>query len=115
VVEEPPPEPTRVEEAPNEQSGKAATTEECVDSNCPEQHTSMDWDLLNLLFEIRKVLEDQVFRMARLEQRLDMFFAAHSRATPKKQRPTCARVYALPARWKHSAMVDDTHQGSEVI
>jgi hypothetical protein len=115
VVEEPPPEPTREAEAPNEQGGRAATTEERVDNNRPEQQTSTDWDYLNLLFEMRKLLEDQVFRMARLEQRLDMFFAAHSRATPKKQCPTCARVYAFPARWKHSATVDDTHPGSEVI
>lgn len=115
VVEEPPPEPTRDEEAPNEQRGKAATIEERVDSNHPEQQASRDWDYLNLLFEMRKLIEDQVFRMARLEQRLDMFFVAHSRATPKKQCPTCARVYAFPARWKHSATIDDTHPGSEII
>jgi hypothetical protein len=115
VVEEPPPEPTKEEEAPNRQSDKAATTEEREDNHHAEKHPSMDWDLLNLLFEIKQQLEDQVFRMTRLEQRLDMFFAAHSRATPKKQCPTCARVYAFPARWKHSAMVSDTHQGPEVI
>jgi hypothetical protein len=114
VEEEAPPEPTREAEGHNAQGAKAATSEEFVDSNRPEQPPSMDWDYLNLLFEMRNLLEDQVFRIARLEQRLDMFFAAHSRATPKKQCPTCARAYSFPARWKHSA-VDDTHPGSEVI
>jgi hypothetical protein len=58
VVEELPPELTRAEEIHNEQRGKEATTEERTDNNCPEQHTSEDWDLLSLLFEIRKLLED---------------------------------------------------------
>jgi hypothetical protein len=85
VVEELPPEFTRAAEVRNDQNEKEATTEERADTNCPEQHNSVDWDLLSLLFEIRKLLDDQVFRMARLEQRLDMFYAAHSRAAPKKQ------------------------------
>jgi hypothetical protein len=114
VEEEPPPEPTREAEGHNAQGGRAATSEERMDSNRPEQQPSTDWDYLNLLFEMRNLLEDQVFRIARLEQRLDMFFAAHSRATPKKQCPTCARAYSFPARWKHSA-VDDTHPGSKVL
>jgi hypothetical protein len=115
VVEELPPELTQAAEVRKEQSGNEAAPEERADTNFPEQHTSVDWDLLSLLFEIRKLLGDQVFHMARLEKRIDMFYAAHSRATPKKQCPTCARVYAFPARWRHSAMGDDTPQGSEVI
>jgi hypothetical protein len=37
-----------------------------------------------------------------MDHRLDMFFAAHSRASTKKQCPTCARPYSFPARWKHA-------------
>jgi hypothetical protein len=54
IVEEQPPEPTRAAESPNEQSAKAATTEERKDNNHAEQHTSKDWDLLNLLFKVRQ-------------------------------------------------------------
>jgi hypothetical protein len=79
-----------------------------------EQPPLVDASYINLIFDMRNLVEDQIFRMARLEQRLDMFFAAHSRATPKKQCPTCARPYAFPARWRHTA-VDDTHPGSEVL
>jgi hypothetical protein len=115
VVEELPPEPTQTAATCNEQDGNAAAPEERADTNGPERHASGDWDLLSLLFEVRQLLGDQVFRMARLEQRIDMFYAAHSRAAQKKQCPTCARVYAFPARWRHAALDDDTHQGSEVI
>lgn len=106
VEEEAPPEPTRGAARYKTQGVTAATS--------PEQPPSVDGGYLNLIFDMRNLLEDQVFRIARLEQRLDMFFAAHSRATPKKQCPTCARAYAFPARWRHTA-VDDTHPGSEVI
>jgi len=70
-------------------------------------------DYLSLLFEVRHLLADQVFRIERLEQRMDLFFAARSRATPKKQCPTCARVYVFPARWRHTEAADAL-LGSEV-
>jgi hypothetical protein len=114
VEEEVPPEPTRGAEGHKTQEAKAATSEEFMDSHRPEQPPSVDWGYLNLVFEMRNLLEDQVFCIARLEQRLNMFFAAHSRATPKKQCPTCSRAYSFLARWRHSA-VDDNHPGSEVI
>lgn len=100
VEEEPPPEATR-----NDQGSHAATE--------PAQPPSPCMDHLNLLFDVRNLLEDQVFRIERLEQRIDLFFAAHSRATPKKQCPTCARAYAFPARWRHTEAAEAL-LGSEV-
>jgi hypothetical protein len=109
VEEEAPPEPTKEAEEPGRarhrhrtQEAEAATSEEFMDSHRPEQPPSVDWGYLNLVFEIRNKLEDQIFRLARMDQRLDMFFAAHSRASSKKQCPTCARAYSFPARWRHS-------------
>jgi hypothetical protein len=105
VEEEAPPEPTRVDTGDKEHGATADTSQ--------AQPPSADGGYLSLIFDVRNLLEDQVFRIVRLEQRLDMFFAAHSRATPKKQCPTCARAYAFPARWRHTEAVD-THPGSEV-
>jgi hypothetical protein len=102
VEEEVPPDATR---------GAAGYQKQGADM---EQPPLVDASYINLIFDMRNLIEDQNFRMARLEQRLDMFYAAHSRATPKKQCPTCARPYAFPARWRHTA-VDDTHPGSEVF
>jgi hypothetical protein len=106
VEEEVPPEATRGAEG-HQKKGKAPATS-------PGQTPSADEGYINLIFDVRHLLEDQVFRIAILEQRLDMFFAAHSRATPKKQCPTCGRAYAFPARWRHTEAAD-TLPGSEVL
>jgi hypothetical protein len=105
VEEEVPPEPTRADTEDNEHGATADNTQ--------AQPPSADGGYLNLIFEMRNLLDDQTFRIVRLEQRLDMFFAAHSRATPKKQCPTCARAYAFLARWRHT-VDNDTPTGSEV-
>jgi hypothetical protein len=105
VEEEAPPEPTRNDKRSHAPEGMAATS--------PTQPPSPCVDHLSLLFDVRNLLEDQVFRIERLEQRIDLFFAAHSRATPKKQCPTCARAYAFPARWRHTEAADAL-LGSEV-
>jgi hypothetical protein len=97
---------------PPEQTRKATEHGATADTT-QAQPPSVDGGYLNLIFEVRNLLEDQTFRIVRLEQRLDMFFAAHSRATPKKQCPTCARAYAFPARWRHT-VDNDTPTGSEV-
>jgi hypothetical protein len=72
---------------PNERSGQ-------------DQERSTNWDYLGLIFEIRSLMGDHNFRLARIEQRMDMYFAAHSRTHPRRQCPTCARAYAFPAGWK---------------
>jgi hypothetical protein len=105
VEEEAPPEPTRLDPATHAPEARGDTSP----TQPPPPHT----DYLSLLFDVRHLLADQVFRIERLEQRLDLFFAAHSRATPKKQCPTCARAYVFPARWRHTEAADAL-LGSEV-
>jgi hypothetical protein len=90
IEEEPPSEPTRPDQG-------EPTAKEDTDPAHPAAG-----DSLSLIFDVRHLLDDLVFRMERLEQRMDLFFAAHSRATQKKQCPTCARPYAFPARWRHT-------------
>jgi hypothetical protein len=53
---------------------------------------------LNLIFEVRSMVDDQIFRAVRVNQRLDMLYAAYSSATPRRQCPTCAQLYAIPVR-----------------
>jgi hypothetical protein len=108
VVEEAPPEPTKENtEAEQERHqhrarvADAAVSEESREIHRWEQPSAEDWGYLNLLFEIRSKLDDQAFRLERMDQRLDMFFAAHSRALSKKQCPTCACPYSFPAIWRH--------------
>jgi len=105
IEEEVPPALTEEDRADNARGATADSTS--------AQPLSVEGGYLNLIFEVRNLLADQTFRIERLEQRLDMFFAAHSRATQKKQCPTCARAYAFPTRWRHT-MDNDTPTGSEV-
>ena len=51
---------------------------------------------LNLVFEVRSLVEDQIFRAVRVSQRLDMLYAAYSKAAPRRQCPTCAQPYVIP-------------------
>ena len=105
IAEEPPPEPTRPDHGEHRQKANAGTN--------PAQSHPAAGDYLSLIFDVRHLLDDLVFRTGRLEQRMDLFFAAHSRATQKKQCPTCARPYAFPARWRHTEAAD-IHMDSKV-
>jgi hypothetical protein len=51
------------------------------------------------------MVDDHIFRAIHINQRLDMLYAAYSSATPRRQCPTCAQVYAIPVR--HSKEKDD--------
>jgi hypothetical protein len=53
---------------------------------------------LQLIFEVRSLVEDQIFRAVCASQRLDMLYAAYSNDTPKRQCPTCAQPFAIPVR-----------------
>jgi hypothetical protein len=53
---------------------------------------------LQLIFELRELAEDQIFRAVCASQRLDMLYAAYSNASPKRLCPTCAQPFAIPAR-----------------
>jgi hypothetical protein len=52
---------------------------------------------LQLIFEVRSLVDDQIFRAVCVSQRLDMLYAAYSSATPRRQCPTCAQPYVIPA------------------
>jgi hypothetical protein len=51
---------------------------------------------LELIFEMRSLVDDQAFSAMRLSQRLDMLYAAYSKATPRRQCPTCAQPFVFP-------------------
>jgi hypothetical protein len=57
---------------------------------------------LPLVFELRSMLDDLAFRIARMDQRIDMLFAAFSKNAPKKQCPTCAQEYLIPVGWSRA-------------
>jgi hypothetical protein len=104
VEEEAPPEPTKeAEETGRErrrhrtQDAEAANSEDCM-----EKPPIADWGYLNLVFQIRNKLDDQIFRLECMDQQMDMFFAEHSKASAKKKFPTCACTYTFPVRWRHS-------------
>jgi hypothetical protein len=108
IIEEAPPEATTTTTGAEHEclqhdatAEEETAKEESGHSHQQEQPAAADGGSLDLLFDIRNVLADQTFRLERMEQRLDMFFVAHSRASTKKQCPTCARPYSFPARWKH--------------
>jgi hypothetical protein len=52
-----------------------------------EQPPLVDASYINLIFDMRNLIEDQNFRMARLEQRLDMFL----QRTPEPRQRSNAR------------------------
>jgi hypothetical protein len=69
----------------SEQTSKAATESRhpaSVDSHWQEQPSFTDSGHLALIFELRSLMDDQVFHLARIDQRLDMLFAAHSKNLP---------------------------------
>jgi hypothetical protein len=45
---------------------------------------------LELIFDIRSMVDDQIFRAIRINQRLDMIYAAYSSPSLRHQCPTCA-------------------------
>jgi hypothetical protein len=71
--------------------------------NCDQEQATFSalWHL-PLIFELRSMLDDLAFRLDRVDQRMDMLFAALSKSTPKKHCPTCAQVYAIPAGWRRA-------------
>ena len=84
----------RALEAAEDPSHKTHASEE------QDHHTAETPRYLPLIFELRHLMDDHAFRLARMDQRLDMLFAAYSRSTPKRQCPTCAQAYSLPAGWR---------------
>ena len=60
---------------------------------------------LNLICEVRSMVDDQIFMVVHVNQRLDMLYVAYSSATPRRQCPTYAQFYAILV--KRSKEMDD--------
>jgi hypothetical protein len=67
-----------------------------VERKSPPSPPFLHPEHLNLIFEVRSLVEDQIFRVVRVSQRLDMLYAAYSKATPRRQCPTCAQPFVIP-------------------
>jgi hypothetical protein len=53
---------------------------------------------LDLVFDLRSQMADQVYHCTLMHQRVDMLYEAFSNAPAGRRCPTCARPYALPTR-----------------
>jgi hypothetical protein len=78
-----------------------------AEGNWQDQHPFTNPGYLALIFDMRSMLDDQIFCIARIDHRLDMLFAAHSRTLPKRQCPTCVQAYAFPAGWRRHGDEDE--------
>lgn len=67
-----------------------------VETRAPPSPPFLHPEHLNLIFEVRSLVEDQIFRAIRVSQCLNMLYEAYSRATPQRQCPTCAQPYVIP-------------------
>jgi len=63
----------------------------------PQTPPLMYLEHLRLIFEVRSLVDDQLFRAVCVNQRLDMLYAAYSSATPQQQCPTCSHPFTIPA------------------
>jgi hypothetical protein len=70
--------------------------------NSPPSPPLLHPEHLKLIFEVRSLVDDQAFRAMRVSQRLDMLYAAYSKATPRRQCPTCAQPFVLPGNGGNS-------------
>jgi hypothetical protein len=64
----------------------------------PPSPPSLLPEQLQLIFEVRSLVEDQIHRTVCTGQRLDMLFAAYSIDSPKHLCPTCAQPFSIPVR-----------------
>jgi hypothetical protein len=87
----------------------AATEAGCLDNDDKQERPPSPPpflpEQLQLIFEVRSLVEDQIFRAVSASQRLDMLYAAYSHDMPKRLCPTCAQPFAIPVR--ASAATDD--------
>jgi hypothetical protein len=75
-----------------------AHEEEDDEQKSPPQPPILHLENLNLIFEVRSMVDGQIFRVVRINQCLDRLYNAYSSTTPWKQCPTCAHLYAIPVR-----------------
>jgi hypothetical protein len=91
LVQEEPPESTTDSQSKREKQGRRNTDAK------PNSPPSPPFLHLKLIFEVRSLVDDQIFRAIRVSQRVDMLYAAYSSATPRRQCPNCAQRYVIPA------------------
>jgi hypothetical protein len=94
LIEEEPQEDTTELQANKEPLGRLETDDK---PQTPPSPPLLHPEHLQLIFEVRSLVDDQIFRAVCVSQRLDMLYAAYSSATPKRQCPTCAQPYVIPA------------------
>jgi hypothetical protein len=94
LVEEEPPEDTTESQPNREQPGRREMDDK---PQMPPSPPLLHPEHLQLIFEVRSLVDDQIFRAVCVSQRLDMLYAAYSSATPRRQCPTCAQPYVIPA------------------
>ena len=91
--------PTRPAGDSSTRAAKDFSTWASDDSGGMDQPSFSELWHLPLIFELRGLMDDLAFCLARMDQRLDMLFVANSKNLPKRQCPTCAQAYSLPAGW----------------
>jgi hypothetical protein len=104
VVEEELPDPG-IMELNQGQPPDCATSEQVLNDenmhparNSPPPPTLLHHDHLQLIFDLRSMVEDQAFRMATISQRLDFLFAAYSEASPPRRCPTCVQPFTFTGK-----------------
>jgi len=94
LVEEEPPTSTTESQPTREQLGHKETYDKSQTlPSTPLLHPKH----LQLIFEFRSLVDDHIFRADCVSQCLDMFYAAYSSATPRRQCLTCAQPYVILA------------------
>jgi hypothetical protein len=63
----------------------------------PASPSPLHLEILQLIFEVHSLVDDQLFRAVCVSQHLDMLYVAYSNATPRQQCPTCSQPFAIPA------------------
>jgi len=106
VEEEPPNNPIELQ-TNTEASGRRETKNELQTLPSPPL---LHPEHLQLIFEVRSLVDDQLFRAVCVGQRLDMLYAAYSNATPRQQCPTCSQPFAIPAS---SGKAKEAHEDSD--
>jgi hypothetical protein len=66
--------------------------------NPQDQPPLLHLEHLELIFDVRSMVDDQIFKAICINQHLDMLYVAYSSATPRCQCPTYAQVYAILVR-----------------
>jgi hypothetical protein len=79
-----------------------------ADDNWQDQHPFTNLGYLALIFDMWSLLDDRIFRITRIDHRLDMLFVAHSRTLLKRQCPTCVQAYVFPTEWRRHGDEDES-------